>query len=452
MSQKIKNFFKKNRNWIITTCIVLYLCIIWFIPEQYVFYFFKFPQDKDKLDAIKDIRILLVNIGAGILALIGIYLTWRRTEALDKKNEIDKTNNENNLILQQFSKASELFTNTDNIAARLSGIYLFEKIMNNNVEYHWQIVELLTAYLREKRNNHKYDVEISKKSDHQNIINDEDTDTDYYTIIVDFDVDENDEVHEITKSYYRVPIEKDIQAIITILGRRNRKIELDIDTGKRIEELYSEFLSAVKKKDDREIKRKRRILDNLKTIDLSNVNLYGADLSNTHFEHSHCFSTHFVKSNCFAAHFEMSAFYDSHFENSYCKEIHFENTYFNQTHFENADLEKAFFKTTNLISSYFQNASCYKTYFTDTILNEVNFENGSFGKASFKNSLCYNCKFENTEELEAFQLSRLKKLKDVSGLTDEMKQEIIIFNPKLKNNLLGLDVITVDNEVSDKLN
>lgn len=155
-------------------CLLALCCLIafiWFFPIWYVNKNFISPQGKEKFEAIKDLRSTFINIGAGILAIIGLYLTWRRTKALDEqnlntkeqirildnKNHNDVEANENNLLLQQFSEASELLANDKSIAARLSGIYLFEKIMNTSKDYHWQVIELLTAYVSEKRDNSKFD-------------------------------------------------------------------------------------------------------------------------------------------------------------------------------------------------------------------------------------------------------------------------------------------------------
>ena len=102
----------------------------------------------------------------------------------EEKREQERDHHNKNILLQQFSTASELLNKSgdENIAARLSGIYLFEKIMNTNEDYHWQIVELLTAYVREKRDNRFYDTENPLSSNHPNIENLPYSDKNFYTV------------------------------------------------------------------------------------------------------------------------------------------------------------------------------------------------------------------------------------------------------------------------------
>ena len=175
------------------------------------------------------------------------------------RNKQDEIKDNNNLTLQQFSKASELLSQSgnENIAARLSGIYLFEKIMNSSEEYHWQIIELLTAYVREKRGryNEKYYIKEIKSDEFDEIDyepNKEFITREFKTEYLRFGDEKETEKNEFAELYRSIPIEEDIQAILTIIGRRNRKLE-DSESLKRF-------------------------------INLSSTNLYKADLSEGHFE------------------------------------------------------------------------------------------------------------------------------------------------------------------------
>lgn len=220
--------FLKKYWWAISFALLCLIGILWFCQEQYIYTNFSFIDDKQKLDAIKDNRSTFIHIGAGVLALIGIYLTWRRTNALDNLNKINKENYdflneknrqdsktaENNLILQQFSKAAELLNN-DKIEARLSGIYLFEKIMNSYEEYHFPVIEILSAFVRENRKNKEYEVLDMNADPPEGIEYDERTNSQYYTIDDEYknyvDDDGNKISYCILKYYYRVPIKNDIQ-------------------------------------------------------------------------------------------------------------------------------------------------------------------------------------------------------------------------------------------------
>lgn len=416
--------------------LIVYILVICIYPEYHIQWYYHTLTGKEQLDSIKDMRGGLINIGAGILAIIGIYLTWRRTKALDDQNGINQKNieinqknydalvnkteqerianeenlslerekldqekeenekkriqekevSDNNFTLQQFSKASELLNQSgdENIAARLSGIYLFEKIMNANEDYHWQVIELLTAYVREKRDNKKYDCELSMESDHPNIEIDEDTKTNYFVVVLNGNK---------TKRYFRVPIEKDIQAIITVLGRRDRKLEKDIITGKNLEELIEELDKSIQGDNNKNII--SEALNRINQIKISNINLYKADFNQTHFENIMCIKVIF--------------YLTQHEETNFQKSI-FNNTYFYQctlgiTNYSNAIIIQSKFVNSNFWSTNFEN-----TYVIETIL-------------------------ENYSQLYPAQLSKATCLKAVTGLSNEMKEEIVRLNPTLKGNL-----------------
>src|SRR3989339_247908 len=392
----MKEYFKRNWKYILiylfaADLFVFFLFAIKKYPEDYIYYNFGELTKKEKLEAIKDIRSNVIYIAGGILAIIGIYLTWRRTKALDKQNIINEDNNNKNLILQQFSKASELLKD-ENIAARLSGIYLFEKIMSTNEEYHWPIIELLTAYVREKRDNKKYDCDFSKEEDHLNIEYDEVTKTNFYEII-NYEYDGKGGEIPIKKRYLRVPVEKDIQAILTILGRRSRKLEKHEESEENLEEIISELQNAIINKSKREETQviSNKLVIGMNRIELNNVNMYKVNLRNCHFENT-------VFSNVI-------------FENAYCENTHFENSDFTNAHFKNAICRHAHFE--------------YASY------SFANFENTSFQNANFQNTYCYSTNFKNATRITAEQLSNANTLYRAKGITDKMKEEIIKLNPKI---------------------
>ncbi|HLP92380.1 MAG TPA: hypothetical protein VK184_27780, partial [Nostocaceae cyanobacterium] len=57
---------------------------------------------------------------------------------------------EDKQITERFAKAVELLANKE-IEARLGGIYTLERIARDSPEDHWTIMEVLTAFIREKR-------------------------------------------------------------------------------------------------------------------------------------------------------------------------------------------------------------------------------------------------------------------------------------------------------------
>ena len=75
---------------LITIASITAFLIYWLIPESYIYKYFIFGNDYEKVNALKEIRSSILNIFGGILAIIGLWFTYRRTEALDYKNKIDE--------------------------------------------------------------------------------------------------------------------------------------------------------------------------------------------------------------------------------------------------------------------------------------------------------------------------------------------------------------------------
>jgi hypothetical protein len=104
------------------------------------------PQDRLKLehDARKlenDARTALLQAVGGLALLIGLYFTartWRTTQE--------------GQITDRFTKAIDQLgkTGPENMAFRLGGIYALERIAKDSERNHWPIMEVLTAYVREK--------------------------------------------------------------------------------------------------------------------------------------------------------------------------------------------------------------------------------------------------------------------------------------------------------------
>ena len=103
-------------------------------------------------DETRDTYTLLAQMTAGILVGIGLYLTYQRILAADRTAQAALQSVElarAGQIADRFTKAIEhLGTNTP--AVRLGGIYALEKIARHSSEDHWTVIEVLTAFIRDK--------------------------------------------------------------------------------------------------------------------------------------------------------------------------------------------------------------------------------------------------------------------------------------------------------------
>ena len=129
----------------------------------------------------------LAQIALGVLVLMGLLFTARRVVAAEQTAKAAQRTVEvaqEGQITERFTRAIEQLGN-DNIAMRLGGIYALERIAFDSDKDRSQVMEVLTAYVREHSR-------IDRQSGGQS----------------------SDR-----------PVTTDIQAILTVLGRLNTDIE-----------------------------------------------------------------------------------------------------------------------------------------------------------------------------------------------------------------------------------
>ena len=118
----------------------------------------------DYKERLRSARLQFLTTIAASLGAIGVvfnlYYTGKREEAFNKSaiaaNKSAEAALENakaaqdKQITERFTKAVEQLASTE-IAIRLGGIYALERIAKNSEYDHWTIMEVLTAFVREKR-------------------------------------------------------------------------------------------------------------------------------------------------------------------------------------------------------------------------------------------------------------------------------------------------------------
>ncbi|WP_449244727.1 hypothetical protein [Desulfobacca acetoxidans] len=98
-------------------------------------------QAKNKIDAIKTVAQIL----GGVILIYGVYLTLRRIRAIEKQVQIS----EDGQVTDRFTKAIEQL-GSNQMEVRLGGIYALECIAHDSDKDYWTIMEVLTAYVRER--------------------------------------------------------------------------------------------------------------------------------------------------------------------------------------------------------------------------------------------------------------------------------------------------------------
>lgn len=138
----------------------LFIVILWKIPQIQVGRYAnaKPPMEaKDQFNSENAARQTLATMLGGLVLLVGAYFTWRNI----KLTQQSVATAQNALIISQegqitdrFTKAIEQLGAVDasgkkKLEVRLGGIYALERIANQSERDYWPIVEVLSTYVRE---------------------------------------------------------------------------------------------------------------------------------------------------------------------------------------------------------------------------------------------------------------------------------------------------------------
>jgi uncharacterized protein YjbI with pentapeptide repeats len=231
-----------------------------------------------------EMRKTVLQVIGGAFGLVALYLTYRRVIVAEQGH-----------ITDRFTKAIEQLgattaKNEPNVEVRLGAIYALERIARDSPRDHWTIVEVLTAYVRQ---NAPAPAQTPTQEENENVIVEGPT--------------------------------TEIQAILTVLGRRRR--------GRKFE------------------KKAQR-------LDLSRSNLRGANFVGAHMENA----------NFNEAYLEGARFNEAHIEGASYSFVHAEGANFSHAIGEGATFAHAFMDKAN-----FASAGLKRAVFVDAHMEDVNF-------------------------------------------------------------------------------
>jgi len=229
----------------------------------------------ERAKAQGDFRGHLLQAFAGLVLIVGAYFT-ARTFALNREGQ----------ITERFTRAVEQLANDEQLDVRLGGIYALERIARDSATHYEPVMEVLTAFLREHSRTRPEDrADPARGQDAR-----------------DSDLEP------------RV----DFQAVVTILGRRDR----------RHEKPASRF-----------------------RLNLRGVDLRGAD------------------------------FHEAHLERADFHEAHLEHAYFHEAHLEGADFREAHLEEAYFVAAYLEEALFHFAYLKKAIFHHAHLRGASFGEA-----------------------------------------------------------------------
>ncbi|MFI7492979.1 pentapeptide repeat-containing protein [Micromonospora echinaurantiaca] len=156
----------------------------WATPSKHL-------QGKDKTDARNGTRQVLLTAVGGTAALVGLIFT-AQTFRLGRRGQ----------LADRYSKATAQLA-SDNQTERLGGIYALEHVMGESVRDHGAVVDMLAAFIRERR---PLKVRVDDLAEEGSVCAD------------------GDQAASGTAEV-REQVPADVQAALTVLGRRPRRPE-----------------------------------------------------------------------------------------------------------------------------------------------------------------------------------------------------------------------------------
>ncbi len=269
-------------------------------------------RDKGIKSVIEGLKVLATIFG-GIAIIGNLYYAGKRAKALDASaiaaNATAKAALENakaalknaeaaqdKQITERFTKAVEQLASPE-IAVRLGGIYALERIAKDSEKDHWTIMEILTAFVRENR---------SLKET------------------------EEGEQEQLPK------IPTDIQAVLTVIGRRNCENEQDnqrLDLHKT--NLQRSSLSKAN------LQAALLYEANLQAAVLNQANLQAAVLDEANLQAAILWKANLKKAGLLVAELQWADFKEAELQGAFLNKAKLQGAKFFGTNLEGADLSEA---------------------------------------------------------------------------------------------------------------
>lgn len=342
-------------------------------------------QPVERMLAENDTRAAMIQL-IGLLGLgLTIYMTYRRVVAseLQVKELREQTGvAERTQVTDRFIRATKLLGATDSAGRisfeqRLGAIYSLEQIAIEAEDYHWNVVEVLSAYVRQNRPHRAGDV------------------TEDGELAQDKSAADSQEICWIGPDPSTPPLRIDIQAVLTVLGRRraqrdgDRRIDL---SATNLDGVYLPRANLTNAKFDRASLQHATLED----ADLGKASFLGADLSHCNLKSARMNGANLVSAKLLGADCREAEMRGIRAANSYCRQAQMNGAalvgaVFDQANLEYAQLGKcdgsgasfvmAWMEQTSLRHSRFTGAVFAGAIMTKTGLDHSDFRGACFSTA-----------------------------------------------------------------------
>lgn len=281
--------------------------LLWQLPQWQTAPWRAFLTPKDLLLVENELRqTLVLLVGTGLIAA-ALAIRWRRV-ALGKRAA------HASLAMAQEAQRSERFGRAvmqladDRLAVRIGALYVLEQIAAESASQHWPIMEVVCAYLRE----HAGWVAERPRSE---------------------------------------PVPTDLQAALTVLGRRTRAYD-----GKEKLDLRGTDLRGVLL-DGAHLERAILVGAHLEDASLQEAHLEAADLRGAFLSNADLVEANLKGANLSEARLESAYLVEAHLEGANLGGAFLAGAYLGGAHLEGADLGGAHLDGAYLYQAHFEGAS-----------------------------------------------------------------------------------------------
>jgi uncharacterized protein YjbI with pentapeptide repeats len=317
-------------------------------------------------DSLIKIWAIIVQAGAGLITLGGIYFVWQNLRETRRKIDADRDATEERLAVDREGQVTNRFTQAigqlgaelkdgrPNLEVRLGGIYALDRIAKDSARDYWPIIEVLTAYVR---GNAPWPPHADASTSPA-------------------DVSLPGEVETQAPVRVRARMRADIEAIVRVLRRR-------IPPEAQGEPAALELIAT----------------------DLPRVDFSGAPLQGAYFRRARLVRAFFIGARLEGASFAGADLRDATFDDARLERAIFAGAQLEHARFRSAYLDRATFHEARLDGARFDGAQLPDAFLADAYLQGASFLTAHLERASFDHARLEGAAF-NSAHLEGATFSR----------------------------------------------
>ncbi|TVL98066.1 MAG: hypothetical protein CV087_21700 [Candidatus Brocadia sp. WS118] len=367
--------------------VLIIIAVLFLISQTPEYILEVLPEElKSLFETQNELRKALLKISGAITVLYSLSFIVRRTKLLDNIARVFKKKS----ITERLAKAVEQLGDTNSLKTRLGGIYALERIARDSEKDHWSVMEVLTAFVRE-------DSPVKKEE----------------------------------KDYTSgKKVGADIQAILTVIGRRKK---VRSEPGSIV--LNFSYLREVNLK-GAVLRRADLVRADFAGADLRGVNLRGADLRGADLRRANLMGAVLVRADfreadLREANLSGAFLMEANLEGVNLKGSHLGRTFLMGANLRGADLEGAHVKGahtqgTVLVGAVLVGAVLVKADLIGANLRGANLKRANFRKANLTGADLMEADLTEAKNLTHEQLSKVKILYKTnldSNLLEKVKEK-----------------------------